>query len=237
MNEIKIVFDNELLECGLKFYHEVDFSKTPHMMVIGGTGSGKSYAVQQIIAKIALANYTAKATVLDFKGDDYKFAQNCERLYEFDKCLEGLEKFYKEFTDRQKGLDHNRAFRLLVIEELGSMISYFEKKQVDAIKSMVANLILMGRSFNIHVIISTQRPDTSYFNSGVRDSIGTVIALGNLSKEGKAMLFKGFEDKMNPVHQRGAGYMLRDGSDFVSIRVPNIKDVKNMRHYIRQILS
>jgi hypothetical protein len=237
MIKINVVFDKELLSYGFKYYHSINFADTPHIMTIGGTGSGKTYLNKLIIAKIALEDESAEVFVLDFKADDYSFGKGTKRLYEFDKCLEGLTDFYQILANRQLSVDLSRTFRLMVIEELGSILSHYDKKQADSIKAMIATIILMGRSFNIHVLVSTQRPDASYFASGVRDSIGAIIALGNLSKEGKSMLFKDYEDKMVPVSSLGAGYMLINGVDFKSVQVPNIKDTKEMERLIYNLLD
>lgn len=237
MTIIKAVLDKELLTCGVKYYHSVDFAKAPHIMTIGGTGSGKTYLNQLIVAKVSIEDKYAQGTILDFKGQDYHFAKGTKRLYEYDRCLEGLEVFYDKFTQRQLGKDTSTGFRLLVIEELGSMLSFYNKKQVESIKSMIATLVLMGRSFNVHCLISTQRPDASYFSSGVRDSIAVVIALGNLSKEGKSMLFKDYEENMFPLFSIGAGYMLINGSEFTAIQVPRIKYIEKMESCIQDILD
>jgi hypothetical protein len=158
------------LDSGVKYYHSVDFAKAPHIMTIGGTGSGKTYLNQLIVAKVSVRTTS-------------------------------LQKVLKKYM------------------------------------SMIATLVLMGRSFNVHCLISTQRPDASYFSSGVRDSIAVVIALGNLSKEGKSMLFKDYEENMFPLFSIGAGYMLINGSEFTAIQVPRIKYIEKMESCIQDILD
>lgn len=91
---------------------------------------------------------------------------------------------------------------------------------------------MLGRSFNVHVLISQQRIDAVYFNA-TRDNINLVIALGNLSSEGKDMMFREFKDKMHPDRGQGTGYMLTNGMDFTPIVVPVISDMENLHSYIR----
>lgn len=93
-------------------------------------------------------------------------------------------------------------------------------------------LLMLGRSFNVHIIVSQQRVDAAYFNSA-RDNFNLVIALGNLSSEGKEMMFRTFKDEMNSDRKQGTGYMLTNGTNFTPIVVPAISDMKRLHSYIR----
>ncbi|WP_336637306.1 hypothetical protein [Lysinibacillus fusiformis] len=236
MTQINVVMDKVLFYRGFIHYHQIDWEKTPHILTVGASGSGKTFLNKLVIGRVALKIPNASVTLLDFKADDYHFARSCPNLYEFANVKEGLEQFYQEFLLRQQGQDTDRNFKLLVIEELGSMLGYFDKKVTESMKMMIANLVFMGRSMNCHLLVSTQRPDSSYFNSGVRDSLGTVIGLGNLSKEGKAMMFNDFKDEMTETHGQGSGY-LTDGVALYSIKVPQVKNRGKLEHYIKQALN
>ncbi|MCZ8533543.1 hypothetical protein [Psychrobacillus psychrodurans] len=231
-----LVLDKTLYNRGLIHYHKIDWDKTPHMTTIGASGTGKTFLNKLIIARVSMKIPNSSITVLDFKADDYHFARSCKNLYEFDKVQEGLEAYYQEFLLRQQGRDTDRSFKLLVIEELGSMMGYFDKKVVESMKMMIANITFMGRSVNFHLLVSTQRPDTTYFKAGVRDSLGVVIALGSLSKEGKSMMFNDFKDEMTEAQGQGSGY-LTNGVELYSIKVPHVKDVAKLEHYIKQALN
>jgi len=232
MKSIPIVLDKNLLDNGIKYYHRIKLQDYPHILSIGGTGSGKTYLNKTIIGKIVLRVPDSQITVLDFKGEDYNFANKSNRLYMFENCKVGLEKFYSDFKKRQKGTITSRNLKFLVVEELGSMLSFYDRKETEEIKKIIANLVLMGRSFNVHCLISTQRPDAKLFSSGVRDNFSRIVALGNLSKEGKSMLFKDFEEKIEPVYSQGAGYLLINNSDFYRIQVPEVSNVKKLEDAI-----
>ena len=205
-----------------------------HGLSVGASGTGKTYFNKLLIGKVILYQPKSQVTILDFKADDYHFCRGSPRLYEFEAVKEGLEKFYEEFLSRQQGKNLDRSYRLLVIEELGSMLGYFDKKTADSIKTQIANLIYMGRSFHTHVLLSLQRPDSTNFDSGaVRDSTNCTIALGNLSKDGKSMIFSGFQDELTEKNKQGEGYMLVDGSKLYSVKVPKVTNMKKLEHYIR----
>jgi len=234
---IELFFDRPLLKQGVKYYHRVDINQYPHIATVGASGTGKTYLNKLIIARLSMHTIGGQTTVLDFKNEDYREFNDCQRLYTFNECYDGLTNFYKEFLHRQSGQSTSRGFRLLVIEELATMLAYYDKKQCDDIKNMLATIILMGRSYGMQVLVSLQRPDSTHFNGGVRDSINTVIALGNLSKEGKAMLFKGYEDEIIKVNGKGAGHMLINGAKFAQIQVPQVRDINKLNDYIRKALN
>lgn len=95
---------------------------------------------------------------------------------------------------------------------------------------------MLGRSFNVHVLISQQRVDASYFNAA-RDNFNLVIALGNLSAEGKEMMFREFKDEMKPDRKQGTGYMLTNGTDLTPIVVPSVYDMNHLNQYIEQAVK
>ena len=228
---LEFLMDKPLLSRGIVHHHPIKFV---HAMTIGASGVGKSHLNKLCISMTALQNPSSQITILDFKADDYHFARGLGgRLFEFEEVKAGLENYYNMFLERQRGRCSDRSYRLLVIEELGAMLGYFGKKEAEEIKSIIGNLVFLGRSFACHTLISTQRPDSSNYNPGVRDSTNCIIALGNLSKEGKAMMFSGFQDEMTEKHGVGSGYMLIDSAKLYSISVPKITKLQKLEHYIK----
>jgi len=228
---LEILVDKPLLSRGLVYHHPFDFV---HCATFGGSGTGKTFLNRLIAAKIALNVPDSQITILDFKADDYHCCRSIpSRLFEFEQVKTGLEQFYAEFLSRQQGKSSDRSYRLIVIEELGSMLGYFSKPDNDKMKTMIGNLVFLGRSFNTHCLISSQRVDSSYFSAGVRDSINCVIALGNLSKEGKGTMFSGFQDEMTETHGIGSGYMLLNNAKLFSVAVPQVMNIPKLEHYIR----
>lgn len=86
------------------------------------------------------------------------------------------------------------------------------------------------------MFVSQQRVDASYFNAA-RDNFNLVIALGNLSAEGKEMMFREFKDQMKPDRKQGTGYMLTNGTDLTSIVVPTISDMSRLNNYIKMAVE
>lgn len=83
----------------------------------------------------------------------------------------------------------------------------------------------MGRSYKILPIIGLQRADSNLFKNGSRDQFKTIVALGNLSKIQKEMLFPDFKDNMNDTNNVGEGYVYQDGQEFLQrIKVKQVSD-------------
>ena len=203
-----------------------------HLLVFGSTGSGKSYFVKQLINATENCVKHASVFVLDFKADDFSYLAGCKNYYSYMDCTEGFNRFYDEFTARQQGLDSSKSFKMMVFDEWASYLNMLDKKEADQAKQKLSTLLMLGRSFNVHVVISQQRADAEYF-AKARDNFGLVVALGNISKESKAMFFGDHTDEMMPVSEVGHGYALQNCSELHSVRVPEIQDMTILEEHSR----
>ena len=231
--EIELFLNELYLKYNIHSYVRWNLAKAPHAVIFGSTGSGKTYATKILLGRIAKYCPNSQFYVCDFKGDmDFSFLNGTDHYYRFLNCEKGFADFYDRFKQRQSGKDAHRNLLLLLVDEWASYILNLEKKKAEEEKRKLSVLLMLGRSFNVHVLISQQRIDAVYFNAA-RDNINLVIALGNLSSEGKDMMFREFKDKMNPDRGQGTGYMLTNGMDFTPIVVPVISDMENLHSYIR----
>lgn len=233
--KLPLFWDAVLLRAGIRYPVIWDYEHCPHLLIVGSTGSGKSYAVKLIMGRISKYVPDAALTVCDFKADDFTFLRGCDRYYEFTDCKQGLDDFYNSFLARQQGNNLDRSFSILILDEWASFLNTLEKKQAEVAKQKLATLLMLGRSFNVHVLVSQQRADAQYFSTA-RDNFNTIIALGNISKESAAMF--GFDrDSMQPVHQLGGGYILTNGTDLQEIQVPFIRDPAKLTRAIQTLVK
>jgi DNA segregation ATPase FtsK/SpoIIIE-like protein len=209
----------------------------PHIVIFGVTGSGKTYATKLILGRISRHCPDSQFYVCDFKGDsDFSFLNKEKRFYRFLDCGTGLSDLYRQFEKRQSGEDNRRNLLLLFFDEWASYTLNLEKKLAEDEKKKLSTLLMLGRSFNVHVLISQQRADACYFNAA-RDNFNTVIALSNLSSEGKEMMFREFKNQMKPDRKQGTGYIITNGADFTPIVVPAISDMNRLNHCIKQAVE
>lgn len=232
--ELDILLNQTYLSFGISEIIKWNPEKAPHVIVIGATGSGKTYFTKLLLGKIALHVPNSQIYVCDFKGDDdFSFLQGCSHFYRFMDCSNGLQEFYEHFQKRQQGEEKSKNMIVLFFDEWASYCNSLDKKVIEEEKKKLSNLLMLGRSFNVHVLISLQRADAAYFNAA-RDNFNLTIALGNLSDESKNMLFHEFKDEMLPDRTQGTGYMLTNGANLTSIQVPNISNMSKLQATIKE---
>lgn len=224
----------------LKLHHSIyahwDITRNPHLAVQGTSGTGKSYLCKLILARIGLYLPTSEITLCDFKGDDsFIFLEGCKRYHRFEACMTGFDSFYKGFLHRQSGLDTKRTLCLLVFDEWSSFLNYLTKSQADEYRKKLATTLMMGRSFNYHLLMSQQRLSAEDFPK-VRDNLDT-ITLGNPSKEVIGMFYSDFRDQIQNDRGIGTGYMLTNGTDFRKIVVPTVTNMEKMDFYIKRAVE
>lgn len=231
---VPLAYDNTLFQSGVPRAVLWKYQQAAHMIVFGSTGSGKTYFVKQLIGNTLKYVSNPKVMVCDFKSDDFRFLASCPGYYAYTDCARGLEDFYKAFEARQMGTDTSRDFRLLVFDEWAAYLSTLDKKQADAEIKRLSTLLMLGRSFECHIVISQQRADAQYFSTA-RDNFNVVIALGNLSNESRDMFFRSFKDEMTADQERGTGYMLTNGTDLTAIRSETVNMEKLERYILRRM--
>ncbi len=232
MRAIRLFWDEFLFKLGIKKY-VVWPDNVAHISVSGTTGTGKTVALKIIILSALFSNPSAVFYILDYKGDkDYTFLEGYEHYYRFEKVAQGFEAFHKMLLDRQQHMNGDEPEAFLLFEEYASFLNSFTvKKEQDAYKSMMATILMLARSFKMHVILSSQRLSADMFQS-TRDNFGIVAVLGNPSKEVISMLFSDFSDRIDNSRERGTGYVLINGAEFKKICVPYIKDMANLESQI-----
>lgn len=207
-----------------------------NLLVVGATGTGKTAATKILLYKIAAHVPNAVFTILDYKQQDFAEFAGLSGYYGYSDCVQGLEDYYASFKAQQAtgkpGVPH-----YLVIDEWGAFILSQEKKQAEQLRAKLAELLMLGRSYNYRVICGLQRADSSHFVSGARDQFRAILALGNLSKEQKQMLFPEDKERMTAHNGQGEGYLFIDGKGIERIKVERVGDFSALSKNIWQAMS
>lgn len=234
--EIPLFLNDNYLSHGINKWVPWDMEKAPHGLVVGQSGSGKTYACKQILARIGLSA-PCEIYVLDFKADtDFDCLIGCKRLFRYTACRTGLHEFYNRFQQRQNGNDKERYPICIFWDEWSSYCNFVEKKQLDEDKKILGILVSLGRSYRCHVIISQQRGDAIYFER-FRDNFSAVIGMGNLSDESRKMLFPDYTKELSPDRQRGTGYAAFNGQKPIPIFVPPVKNPFRLERILREAVG
>lgn len=212
-----------------------------HILLCGMSGSGKSYAEKLLIGRIANMNGTVYFS--DFKQDDsFKFLKNCPRYYPYDKTTEALEIVYDTLHKRQLGEDTSRSPVTLVWDEYMSNILAIqgaEKKRADGLMRKVSEILMLGRSLGVRLIISCQRPDASAFPSGSRLNYGIIIIVGAPIRSIYEMLIPKEHIDMigDRAFKRGEGVVLLQASDLHFIKIPQVRNMEKLQESCMDALT
>lgn len=213
----------------MNFYQELDweYRKYPHALLVGGTGSGKTTLLKNMLAQFIFRQKEAEIYLATYKPKCEDFSNITENQYFGDcsRCHEVFNDFYSRFQERLEGSDKTRHQLLLFFDEwVGFLLSLNKKEQEDVLNRM-GQILMLGRSLKVQVVLAMQRPDAVFFRNGARDNFNLIIGMGNLSDDGKRMVFPSdYIDQLQPVTELGTGYALIGGYDFYQIRVPPMSE-------------
>lgn len=212
--------------------------ESPNFLVVGATGSGKSYALLVLLQIYATHIRDVSITICDYKKSSFAHFADTPNFYGYEDVPNGIRAIYREFSERlaANDVERNKKICVLLIDEYGAMITAQDKKTADELKMMVANMLFMGRSLGIRILIGVQRSDSEHFKAGARDQFKSILALSNLSKEQKQMLFSDYKDRMSDHNGLGEGYLLVDGQGLSRVKVAEIQDMGALNESIRKAL-
>jgi DNA segregation ATPase FtsK/SpoIIIE, S-DNA-T family len=196
--------DHLSVPLGLDRYGEpvsLDFSSSncPHLLIGGTTGSGKSEALNTILAglvtyykpdELRLLLVDPKGTELEhysgskhLKGDIGWDAD--DTLVLLDKAIAEMDRRYQEFKAvRKRSLPEFNAqaasedripWWFIVLDEYADLTS--EKEAKKAIEDRLKRLAQKARAAGIHLVIATQKPAAEVISTNLRSNLPAQLAL------------------------------------------------------------
>lgn len=169
----------------------IHLEKTPHILIAGTTGSGKSVMLNSAICSIL---NTSNKNNVDFYMIDTKrvelsyyrkLADNCKVATNFTDASFLLKTVCEEMEKRYEFMENNflkvipDSYKriIVVIEELGDLM-YVSKSEIEPYIVKIAQL---GRACGIHLILATQRPTVDVCTGKIKANIGCRFALQTTS--------------------------------------------------------
>ena len=218
---------------------------SPHTLIAGSTGSGKSVLMQNMLLAIAATNTPDQAhiTLIDPKhGVDYFAFEDLPHLkggliVTQDEALERINALVEEMDRRYGLLRQAKAANLriynrkvahkarlpvlwLVHDEFAEwMLTESYKKNVT---SAVARLGVKARAAGIHLVFASQRPDAHVMPPQLRDNLGNRLIL-RVNSEGTSELALG---EKGAERLLGRGHLLarlEDENMSVYVQVPFVE--------------
>lgn len=206
----------------------VDLTKTPHMLIAGATGSGKSVCVNSIICSVLYRRSPAevKLILIDPKIVELKFYNDIPHLLtpvitDPKRAFQALQYLIYEMERRYSLLDSMGArdisgfnarirrknlatepipYIVVIIDEFADLMATSGKE----LESTVARLAAMSRAVGIHLVLATQRPSTDVITGLIKANIPSRIAFMVASKVDSRIII----DAMGAEKLLGRGDML-----------------------------
>ena len=173
---------------------QLNLLDTPHLLVAGSTGSGKSCILNNIITSLVRkydANYF-RAILIDVKQVEFSQYRNIKQLAtpvitDTEKAIDILNKMCSIMTNRYNILSQNNCrnieeynaktsdklvYYLIVVDELADLFI-----QAPDIEIILCRLAQLGRAAGIHLILATQRPDRETITGRLKVNIPSRLAL------------------------------------------------------------
>lgn len=177
-----------------------DLTAAPHLLVAGKTGSGKSVCMRAIVQSLFTLNDDSskiEVVILDPKRVDYRQFAGEQNLYQH-KIIDDIKEilaFLKESADemdtryvlmQSHGVDkwqtlrkiEKLPYRIIVLDELADLLT--QNKEAEA---LLLRLAQKARAAGIHLILSTQSPNSEILSTTLRANIPSRIALSTLTAE------------------------------------------------------
>ncbi|MFP4408295.1 MAG: DNA translocase FtsK [Spirochaetaceae bacterium] len=184
----------------------VDLTKTPHLLIAGATGSGKSVCVNSIICSILYRRRPdeVKMILIDPKIVELKFYNDIPHLltpvitdpkrafqalqyclYEMERRYSLLDSLqvrdvssYNEKIRKRNLAAEKLPYIVVLIDEFADLMQTSGKE----LESTVARLAAMSRAVGIHIVLATQRPSTDVITGLIKANIPSRIAFMVASK-------------------------------------------------------
>ncbi len=178
----------------------MDLIQTPHLLIAGATGSGKSVCVNSIICSILFRRSPAEVRMLliDPKIVELKFYNDIPHLLtpvitEPKKAYQALQYCLYEMERRYAMLDsmgvrdirsYNKRIRdrklaqlplpyiVIIVDEFADLMATTGKE----LESILARLAAMSRAVGIHLVLATQRPSIDVITGLIKANIPSRIA-------------------------------------------------------------
>lgn len=212
-----------------------EFDDLPHMLIVGGTGGGKTYFLLTIIK--ALLETNAKLYILDPKNSDLADLGTLipDVYYKTDDIINMVNEFYDKMmyrAERIKSLPkyktgENYAYaglkpHFLIFDEYVAFMSVIGRAGTE-VGAKLSQIAMLGRQLGFFIILACQRADAKNFSDGMRDQFNFRVALGKVSDQGYHMAFGETTKQFFLKPIKGRGYFENGGnviSEFYTPLVP-----------------
>lgn len=218
----------------------VPIQENPHWLICGSSGSGKSYFVLWLLRNLLREEIDNLVLYFcDFKNsDDFSFLRGYEHYYTGEDCARGLDEFYAEYQGVKSGETKDGKLRLVLFDEWAGFqvwMTQTDKKRAERYKSIMLEVLLMGRSMRCGCFVVMQRNDAAYIQG--RENFFVTCVFGKLSPDMRKMLIPGEDIDQRPTYAPGEGLIRTDQFGVKFLKVPRLKSVQAVHDEIFAFLT
>jgi S-DNA-T family DNA segregation ATPase FtsK/SpoIIIE len=161
----------------------IDLKESPHTLIAGSTGSGKSVCLNSIICSILESNKDIKLALVDPKTVEFTPYESVKQLmYPIATKLEDTEDIIEdliyEMNARFELMAKNRVSNIADLSKTGKQLPYIVL-MIDEFADLVMTskreftnriclLAQKSRAAGVHIILSTQRPAVGIVNGAIK---------------------------------------------------------------------
>lgn len=204
--------------------------KIRSLLLVGITGSGKSYALMGLIAQLRNWPIAPIVYYADPKGSDIAVLGGAvapdRTSDDIDGIIDLLRAFYGEMLVRKAEMKDRLSDRLgvdftewqlpayiFIMDEYAAFQASIsrDKKRREEVEEILRNVILMGRQLGFFAWICMQKSDSSDIPTAIRDNLPLKVCLGNTPSTTLITIFGRSADLPSRHWGKGQGLIFCDG--------------------------
>lgn len=205
-----------------------ELHKVPHSLIVGGTGSGKSFFILGKIVNYLKLTPQADLRIIDPKKADlslFRFVTGFENKVATDanqicrilrETVELMDRRYTEYFNDISAFgktyrDFNLPVVIVIFDEFSAFMHSVDKKIAKEALDYVFTLVMKGRQAGVMIEILMQRPSADDLPTNIRAQMGFKAGLGAMDSIGYNMIFDTKNVEYKTVTEKGGGYIQLDG--------------------------
>lgn len=198
----------------------------PHILVAGGTGSGKTIFLYSVVLSLVSVHSekTLELVVIDPKQTDFtifgklKHLRNGEVITEANSGVETVREIAEHEMQSRSGILQKSKCRdiksynvanpkkpmrslVVVIDEYADLIAVLSKKEKEEFERVISRITARGRNVGIHLILATQRPTADIVTGNIKANMACRISFSLPSSRDSQVI----------LDEPGAERLLRNG--------------------------
>jgi len=175
--------------------------KLPHILVAGGTGSGKTIFLYSVVLSLVSVHSekTLELVVIDPKQTDFtifgklKHLRGGEVITEADKGVEVVREIAEHDMQLRSDILQKAKCRdiksynaanpkkpmrslVVVIDEYADLVAVLSKRDKEEFEQMISRITARGRNVGIHLILATQRPTAVIVTGNIKANMACRIS-------------------------------------------------------------